>query len=64
SGLVRAIAVQPGDAVSAGQALVVVEAMKMETTLSAQGSGTVGAVHIAVGEQTRSGDLLIEIVVA
>lgn len=63
SGLVRAIAVQPGDAVSAGQALVVVEAMKMETTLSAQGSGTVGAVHIAAGEQTRSGDLLIEIVV-
>ncbi|BCH30926.1 3-methylcrotonyl-CoA carboxylase subunit alpha [Mesorhizobium sp. L-8-10] len=64
SGLVRAVAVQPGDAVSAGQMLVVVEAMKMETTLPAQGAGTVRAVHVAAGEQTRAGDLLIEIAVS
>lgn len=64
SGLVRAVTVQPGDAVSAGQMLVVVEAMKMETTLPARGSGTVRAVHVAAGEQTRAGDLLIEIAVS
>ena len=63
AGLVRAVTVSVGDVVTTGQPLVVVEAMKMETTLIARSSGTVGAVHARTGEQTRVGDLLVEITV-
>lgn len=61
AGLVRSIAVAVGETVAVGQPLVVVEAMKMETTLVARGAGTVRGVHVRAGEQTRVGDLLMEI---
>ena len=44
-----------------GQALVCVEAMKMEMWVAAQASGTVLAVHARVGDQLESGALLVEI---
>jgi geranyl-CoA carboxylase alpha subunit len=47
--------------VQEGQALVCVEAMKMEMWLSAQAAGTVHALHTAVGEQVESGALLVEL---
>lgn len=61
AGLVRSIAVAVGETVANGQPLVVVEAMKMETTLVARRAGTVRGVHVRAGEQTRVGDLLMEI---
>lgn len=61
TGLVRSIAVAVGETVVVGQPLAVVEAMKMETTLVARGTGTVRGVHIRAGEQARVGDLLMEI---
>jgi geranyl-CoA carboxylase alpha subunit len=61
AGKVTQIAVALGDAVQEGQALVCVEAMKMEMWLSAQAAGTVSAVHTAVGEQVESGALLVEL---
>lgn len=48
-GAVIAVAVQPGDAVRRGQALIVIESMKMETTIVAPCDGTVQTVHVAVG---------------
>lgn len=61
AGLVRSVAVAIGDRVGAGQVVAVIEAMKMETTLVAGGAGSVRAIHVRVGEQTRVGDLLVEI---
>ncbi len=61
SGLVRVVAVEVGSEVEAGQTLVVIEAMKMETTLQATIAGTVRSLRAAVGRQARAGDLLVEI---
>ena len=44
-----------------GQALVCVEAMKMEMWVAAQSLGTVKAVHVRVGDQVESGALRVEI---
>ncbi|MGH9056431.1 MAG: acetyl/propionyl/methylcrotonyl-CoA carboxylase subunit alpha [Acidimicrobiales bacterium] len=49
-GTVLAVHVAPGDQVSAGDSLVVVEAMKMEHSVTAPVDGTVSQVHVRVGE--------------
>ena len=49
-GAVISVAVEPGAAVRRGQALLVIESMKMETTIAAPCDGTVQAVHVAVGQ--------------
>ncbi|MGE0500390.1 MAG: biotin carboxylase N-terminal domain-containing protein [Rhizobiaceae bacterium] len=61
TGLVRSVGVQSGGRVEEGQFLAVIEAMKMETTLSARIAGRVRAVHVAAGAQARAGELMIEI---
>jgi geranyl-CoA carboxylase alpha subunit len=58
---VTQVQVAVGDAVALGQALVCVEAMKMEMWLSAQAAGRVTVVHAQAGDQVESGALLIEI---
>lgn len=59
--LVAAVLVVPGDDVVKGQSVVVVSAMKMETTLVAPYTGTVTAVKIAVGDKVNPGDVLVDI---
>lgn len=61
AGRVTQIQFAVGECVQAGQAMVCVEAMKMEMWLTAQAAGTVVALHVKVGEQVESGALLIEI---
>lgn len=61
AGKVTQIQVAVGDPVKEGQALLCVEAMKMEMWLTAQASGTITAVHVKLGEQVESGVLLVEI---
>ena len=61
AGKVTQVAVLAGATVESGQALVCVEAMKMEMWLVAQAPGTVRAVHVAVGDQVESGAMLVEI---
>ncbi|GAA2850035.1 biotin carboxylase N-terminal domain-containing protein [Pseudonocardia halophobica] len=56
-GVVRVLAA-PGDTVSAGQALVVLEAMKMEHTVAAPVDGVVGEVHVGPGDQVETGRVL------
>jgi biotin carboxyl carrier protein len=58
-GRVVAVAVAPGDAVAAGQTLLLVEAMKMQNELRAPRDGTVGRVAVGVGETIDLGDLLV-----
>jgi 3-methylcrotonyl-CoA carboxylase alpha subunit len=60
-GKVVRVLVAVGDAVEAGQPLVVLEAMKMETTLAAEVAGTVTAVHAEAGGMVDGGALLVEI---
>ena len=60
-GLVLRVTVSPGDAVEAGQGVVVLEAMKMENELKAPGAGVVAAVHAEVGAAVGKNDLLIEL---
>jgi 3-methylcrotonyl-CoA carboxylase alpha subunit len=52
--------VKAGDTVSKGQALLVLEAMKMEHTLAAPADGTVKSLRYAVGEQVPEGAELVE----
>ena len=59
-GKVVSFAVQAGDKVSKGQALAVMEAMKMEHTITAPAAGTIKAFCYAAGEQVSDGAALVE----
>ncbi|MBF9060825.1 ATP-grasp domain-containing protein [Rhodobacterales bacterium HKCCSP123] len=58
-GLVKAVFVGPGDAVSAGDRLAVLEAMKMEHALTAGRDGVVAEVLVGAGAQVEAGAALI-----
>ena len=60
-GKVLSVAVAAGDAVVAGQQLVVVEAMKMQNELRAPRGGTIDRVGVAPGVNIEVGDLLVVI---
>ena len=60
-GTVVDILVAPGDAVAAGQAVLVIEAMKMESELTAPAAGTVTAIHCERGAAVAAGALLVAI---
>ena len=60
-GKIVRVFVRPGDAVTARQPLVVVEAMKMENELRASRDGTVAEVHVQEGLSVEAGALLIVI---
>ncbi|APR68287.1 MAG: sodium-extruding oxaloacetate decarboxylase subunit alpha [Thalassolituus sp.] len=55
------VLVKVGDVVKAGQAVMVTEAMKMESEVHANIAGTVSAVHIQKGDRVTPGEILIEI---
>ena len=54
------IAVNAGDRVAKGQPLAVMEAMKMEHTITAPAAGTVKAFRFGVGDQVGDGAELVE----
>ncbi|AXI79375.1 biotin/lipoyl-binding carrier protein [Peterkaempfera bronchialis] len=55
---VREIRVSEGDVVRAGEAVVILEAMKLEIPVVAGTSGTVAKVDVAPGDEVQEGDLL------
>ena len=59
-GNVLRVLVGPGEAVTAGQPLVVVEAMKMEHQVVAPADGTVATVHVTAGQQVETGQPLLQ----
>ncbi|AHG90952.1 biotin/lipoyl attachment domain-containing protein [Gemmatirosa kalamazoonensis] len=60
-GLVVRVNVAVGDAVHAGQGLVVMEAMKMENELRATTAGTVAAIRVEPGTAVEKGAVLVEL---
>ncbi len=60
-GTVLAVLVQQDETVSKGQPLVVVEAMKMEHTLTAPRDGSVGELLVRVGQQVKVDELLVTV---
>ncbi|MGV0985771.1 MAG: acetyl/propionyl/methylcrotonyl-CoA carboxylase subunit alpha [Limnohabitans sp.] len=60
-GKVVSFAVKAGDKVKAGQALAVMEAMKMEHTISAPQDGTVAELLYALGDQVTEGAELLKL---
>ncbi|XP_061205276.1 propionyl-CoA carboxylase alpha chain, mitochondrial isoform X3 [Neopsephotus bourkii] len=60
-GAVVAVSVKPGDTVSEGQEICVIEAMKMQNSLTAAKTGKVKAVHCKAGDTVGEGDLLVEL---
>lgn len=58
-GMVIRVTAEVGQEVSAGQSLVVLEAMKMENDLKAAGPGTVESVTVASGQTVEKGTVLV-----
>ncbi len=58
-GLVVRVLVEPSQAISAGEGMVVLEAMKMENELKAPGSGIVESVAVTAGQAVEKGTVLV-----
>ncbi|MDA8441597.1 MAG: biotin/lipoyl-binding protein [Peptococcaceae bacterium] len=57
-GMITKIACKKGDAVEAGQVLMVLEAMKMENEITAPQKGIVQEVRVSDGQTVAPGDML------
>ena len=62
AGTVFKVLVKPGDVVSAGEPVAVLEAMKMENEVTAPAAGTVEAVFVREGDAGEMGDALLSVV--
>jgi biotin carboxyl carrier protein len=60
-GMVVKVEVEEGDLVTAGQGVVIVEAMKMENELRAEAAARVSRVHVGQGEAVEKDQLLVEL---
>ncbi|MEQ8294420.1 MAG: pyruvate carboxylase [Roseovarius sp.] len=60
-GVVASVSVQVGQKVKDGDALLTIEAMKMETGIYAEHDATVKAIHVQPGSQIDAKDLMIEL---
>ena len=61
SGIISEVRVANGDAVQAGQAVIVVESMKMNNELTAARGGTVSDVQVSPGQRVEKGQTLLQI---
>ncbi|PKK83204.1 MAG: acetyl-CoA carboxylase biotin carboxyl carrier protein subunit [candidate division Zixibacteria bacterium HGW-Zixibacteria-1] len=61
AGTIVEIKCKAGDTVSEGQVLLIIEAMKMKTSIAAPTSGKVKNVPIAVGDTVRESQTLVEL---
>lgn len=59
AGRVVAVKVKVGDSVSAGEVLLLLEAMKMENEIKAPAAGTVAAVLVSDGQRVAEGETLV-----
>lgn len=59
-GRVVAILIEEGQAVTAGQGVIVLEAMKMQNEIRAEHDGTITRIHVQTGQAVEGGDPLFE----
>ena len=59
-GTIISIAVKPGDNITPGQELCVLEAMKMKNVISSNRAGTISAILVNINEKVKKGQSLIE----
>jgi len=60
-GTVAKVLVKAGDNVKAGQSLIIIEAMKMETQIAAPVGGKVANINVQEGQQVKNGELLMQL---
>ena len=60
SGIVVRVVAQPGQTLQAGDVLLVLEAMKMETNITAPIAGKVAAIKAKQGDSVQSGQVVVE----
>lgn len=60
-GTVTKILVKVGDTVKAGQSLIIIEAMKMETQITSPVEGTVKSIQVNQDQQVKNGELLMQL---
>ncbi len=60
-GKILAVKVVEGEVVEDGQTLVLLEAMKMENALTAEGNARVATIHVADGDLVELGQVLVEL---
>ena len=58
---VLSVAVRPGERVEVGDAVVLLESMKMEIPVLVEHAGTVTAVKVGAGDVVQEGDVLLTI---
>lgn len=61
SGRILEVKVKVGDTISAGQEMLVLEAMKMENSINSNVSGKVLEIRVQTGDQVSTGDILMVI---
>ena len=59
AGNVVKVLAKPGQAVAEGESIVILEAMKMETSVSAPAAGTIVEVRVQAGDSCAVGDVLV-----
>ncbi|HEV3351553.1 MAG TPA: carboxyl transferase domain-containing protein, partial [Acidimicrobiales bacterium] len=60
-GTIVSVEVRPGDTVTAGQQLLVIESMKMEHVIASETSGEVTEIVVAPGQTVNPGDVLLRL---
>ena len=60
AGTVWKVLVKPGDKVTAGQDVLILESMKMEIPITAEADGVVKALKVKEGDFVNDGDLVVE----
>jgi methylmalonyl-CoA carboxyltransferase small subunit len=60
SGIIAGVYVQAGDELQAHDLMLVLEAMKMQTKLTAPRAGKLKRVHVSPGEAVKRGQVLLE----
>lgn len=60
SGIVASVTAKPGQSLQVGDELLVLEAMKMETQVTASAAGRVASVNVKAGDSVQAGQVLVE----
>lgn len=61
AGTVARVLVEEGQSIEAGEVVIVLEAMKMETEIAAPHAGTVSAVLVSAGSAVTGGQVLLQV---